>query len=104
MRIDAYDGTEAVALRDGGQANCGLSLVAPNLEDRPPGGSARRHERQESRFALRQEPWSGPYTCPGLHDRFSKIRRLTADGCWRSQQYCSNAAGRSAAVSRAFRA
>ena len=80
VRVDAHDGTEAIALRDGGQADCGLSFVAPDLEDRPPGGSARRHECQESRFALRQKPRSGPYSCPGLLNGFSKIRRRTADG------------------------
>src|SRR5258708_9149988 len=96
VRIDAYDGTEAIVLRDGGQPNGGLSLVAPDLDDRAPSGGARRHERQESRFALGQKPWSGPYSCPGLLNGCSKIRR-------RSQQYCSNAAVRSAAMSRAFR-
>ena len=53
VRIDAYDGAEAIVLRDGGQPNGGLSLVAPDLEDRPAGGGARRRERQEPRFALR---------------------------------------------------
>src|SRR5204863_6110681 len=96
VRIDAYDGAEAIVLRNRGQPDGGFSLEAANLEDDALRGGARRHERQEAGLALRQKPRSGAYAGPGLLNGRSQIGR-------RSQQYCSNAAVRSAAMSRAFR-
>jgi hypothetical protein len=80
VRIHGDDRTQIVALCDRSQADGGLSLEAADLEDDPLRGGAGRDERQESRFALGQKPRSGPYSCPGLLNGCSQIRRLTADG------------------------
>lgn len=80
VRIHADDRTDAIALRDGGQANRGLSLEAADLEDRALRGRACRDEREKARFALRQESRSSPDSCPGLVNGLGQIRRLTADG------------------------
>jgi len=80
VRIHGDDRTELVTLCDRSQTDGRLPLEAADLEDHAPRGSAGRHQRQETRFALRQKPRSGPYSCPRLLDGFSKIRRLTADG------------------------
>lgn len=96
VRIHGDYRTKIEALCDRSQTNGGLSFEAANFEDDTLRGGARRHKRQESGFALREKPRSGPYSCPGLLNGRSKIRG-------RSQQYCSKAAVRSAAMSRALR-
>ena len=79
VRIHGDHRTKIEALCDRSQTNGGLSFEAANLEDDALRGGARRHKRQESGFALRQKPRSGPYSCPGLLNGCSKIRRRTAD-------------------------
>src|SRR4029077_7095125 len=71
---------------------------AADFEDDALRGSAGRDEREEARFALGEHAGRGAHTGPRLIDRGGEVR-------WkgRLQQYCSNAAVRSAAMSLALR-
>jgi hypothetical protein len=94
--IDGDDRSQAVALCNRGQTDRGFSLEAANLENDALRRGARRDERQESRFALREKARRGADTRPRLVDGAGEVGR------W-AQQCCSNAAVRSAAMSRALR-
>ena len=103
MWIDGDDRAQAVALSNRGQTDSGFSLVAANLEDDALRGGARRHEGEKAGLTLGQKPRSRPDASPGFIDRRREVSRQTADGRWLSQQYCSNAAVKSVAMSRALR-
>lgn len=95
--VDRDDGAETVTLRDRCQPNRRLSLVAADFQNRPVRGRAGGYESEKPPLALGQESGGGSNQPPRLVDRSGKISRD------RSQQNLSNAAVRSAAMSRAFR-
>ena len=103
VRIDGDDRPRAVALGARGQSDGRFSFVATDFQNGPLRRPARGDEGEEPGFALGEEPRGSQDASPRLIDRGAKIGRngrRMADGC---QQNLSNAAVRSAAMSRAFR-
>ncbi len=80
VRIDTYDGTEAIVLRDGGQPDGGLSLVAADFENDALRRRAGRDQRQEPRLTFGEESRRGANPRPRRVDGVGQIRWLTADG------------------------